>query len=342
MIDISHKRTSLRYARAVGSLHATSGTIERVRAGTVPKGDVGSVARSAGILAAKRASEWLVFCHSMPVDWVEVRMELEDERIVFTAEVRSVWKTGMEMEAMTAVSAALLNAYDMLKPIQEDLWIGDIRLEEKRGGKSDMTDRFPEHLRAAIVIVSTAKKEGKRADRAGDAIREFLSGQPVTVAEDVYVEQDAGRLAEVLKELSDGGGDRDRDGDGGAGRDAGRDRDRVGVSEGYSDRGGGNAVVGGREPVDLVFVCGATGPTPGDISAQVIREVSDKLIPGIGEAMRSYGYQRTPFAMLSEQVAGLRGGTLLLALPGSQRGAEESLNALFPGVLHLFRMLRGK
>ncbi|TVQ72970.1 MAG: cyclic pyranopterin monophosphate synthase MoaC, partial [Balneolaceae bacterium] len=187
MIDISHKRTSLRYARAVGTLHAIPETIERVRAGTVPKGDVASVARSAGILAAKRASEWLVFCHSMPVDWVEVRMELEGERIVFTAEVRSVWKTGMEMEAMTAVSAALLNAYDMLKPIQEDLWIGEIRLVEKLGGKSDMTDRFPEDLRAAIVIVSTEKKQGKRADRAGDAIRQFLSGQPVTVSEDVYV-----------------------------------------------------------------------------------------------------------------------------------------------------------
>lgn len=300
MIDISHKRSSLRYARATGSLIASPEIIERVRSRKIPKGDVESVARSAGIQAAKRASEWIVFCHSMPVDWVEVRMDLEADRIIFTSEVRSVWKTGMEMEAMTAVSAALLNSYDMLKPLKADIEIGGIRLVEKTGGKSDMTDHFSENLKAVVVTVSSAKKSGKRADRAGEVIRTFLESQPVTVDEEVYVEEEPDRLAETLKELGDHRG------------------------------------------MDLVFVCGATGPTPGDITPQVIRDISDKLVPGIGEAMRNYGYQRTPFAMLSDQVAGLRGSMLMIALPGSSRGAEESLHALFPGVLHIFRMLRGK
>lgn len=327
MIDISHKRTSLRYAKATGTLLASPEIIEHVRDGRVPKGDVASVARSAGILAAKRASEWIVFCHTIPVDWVEVKMMLEEERIVFTSEVRSVWKTGMEMEAMAAVMAALLNAYDMLKPLKQDISIGEVRLVEKTGGKSDMSDRFPEDLRAAIVIVSTEKKEGKRADRAGETIRRFLAGQPVTVTEDLYVEQDAGRLAGVLKNLS--------------GRGENDDKVDAGISEGSGD----DTIAEDRamrETVDLVFVCGATGPGNDDITARVIRDISDKLVPGIGEAMRNYGYQRTPFAMLSEQIAGLRGNTLLIAMPGSQRGAEESLNALFPGVLHIFRMLRGK
>ncbi len=320
MIDISHKRSSLRYARATGTLLASPEIIERVRDGRIPKGDVRSVARSAGIQAAKRASEWIVFCHTMPVDWVEVSMELEDDRIVFTAEVRSVWKTGMEMEAMTAVSAALLNASDMLKPLKEDVSIGEIRLAGKTGGKSDMSDRFDKPLKAAVVIVSSAKKQGKRADRAGDVIREFLADQPVIVSEDVYVDEDPAELAGTLKRLAKGTMVRkERESADGPGE------------EGQSDSG-----------VDLVFVCGATGPTPKDITPQVIRDVSDKLVPGMGEAMRSYGYQRTPFAMLSEQIAGLRGQTLMIALPGSARGAGESMNALFPGVLHIFRMLRGK
>ncbi len=319
MIDISHKRSSLRYARATGTLLASPDIIARVRDGSIPKGDVRSVSRSAGIQAAKRASEWIVFCHAMPVDWVEVSMELEDDRMVFTAEVRSVWKTGMEMEAMTAVSAALLNAYDMLKPLKEDVSIGEIRLVEKTGGKSDMSDRFEEPLKAAVVVVSSAKKQGKRADRAGDVIREFLADQPVTVAEDVYVEEHSDQLAETLKKLAKGWPAREED------KSDTQDADE-------------NAESG----MDLVFVCGATGPTPNDITPQVIRDVSDKLVPGMGEAMRSYGYQRTPFAMFSEQVAGLRGQTLMIALPGSARGAGESMNALFPGVLHIFRMLRGK
>ena len=299
MIDISHKKTSLRYARATGYLNATKEITAMVREGKIPKGDVGSVARSAGIQAAKRASEWIVFCHSMPVDWVEVHMSLEEERIVFTSEVRSVWKTGLEMEAMTAVSAALLNAYDMLKPLKEDIGIGEIRLVEKTGGKSDMMDSFPENLKAVLVIVSAAKKAGKKKDRAGDAIRTFMKNQPVDIRDELYLEEDEQMLTDTLAAICE------------------------------------------RDRPDLIFVCGATGPTPRDITPKVIGQLSDRLLPGIGEAMRNYGYQRTPYAMLSEQVAGLRGNTLLLALPGSARGAEESLNALFPGVLHIFRMLRG-
>lgn len=227
-------------------------------------------------------------------------MSLEDDRIAFTAEVRSVWKTGLEMEAMTAVSAALLNAYDMLKPLKENIGIGEIRLVEKTGGKSDMTDRFPENLKAVMLIVSSAKKSGKKKDKAGDAIRSFMNDQPVDLLDEIYLDEDEQVLTDTLTTLCE------------------------------------------RDKPDLIFVCGATGPTPRDITPKVIRALSDRLLPGIGEALRHYGYQRTPYAMLSEQMAGLRGNTLIIALPGSSRGATESLNALFPGVLHIFKMLRGR
>jgi molybdenum cofactor synthesis domain-containing protein len=91
---------------------------------------------------------------------------------------------------------------------------------------------------------------------------------------------------------------------------------------------------------ELIFVCGSTGPNPDDIVPGLIREISDKEITGIGEAMRMYGLERTPHAMISDQVSGIRNKSLLIALPGSSRGAEESMNALFPGLLHIFKVIR--
>jgi len=94
-----------------------------------------------------------------------------------------------------------------------------------------------------------------------------------------------------------------------------------------------------NENIDLVVITGASGPQKNDIAPDVVKKLSDRLLPGLSEAMHQYGYQRTPYAMLSSQAAGLRKSTLILSLPGSSRGAEESLNAIFPGVLHLFRMI---
>lgn len=296
MIDISHKKTTLRYARASGKIYLDSNTIDRVKQKTVPKGDVAEVARTAGILAAKRTPEWMVFSHTLPLDWVEVHMEILPDALKFTSETRTVWKTGLEMEAMVAVNAALLNAYDMLKPLQANITLGEIKLEEKTGGKSDMTDRFDPPLKTAILTVSTAKKEGKRPNRSGEIIADFFKNQPVKITIEETLPESKSILEEKLVELTDSG------------------------------------------EVDLILLTGSSGPQQSDVVPEVLRKVSDKLIPGIGEAMRQYGYQRTPFAMLSDQVGGMRGKTLMVALPGSSRGAEESLHALFPGILHFFKM----
>ena len=135
MIDVSPKFSTLRYAMAKGVIYANTETIEKVKNRKVPKGDVLEVARSAGISAAKRTSDWLVFCHPIPLDWVEVHTEIFNDKIEVTAEVKAIWKTGVEMEALIAASAALLNMYDMLKPLDDDLTIGEIKLIEKTGGK---------------------------------------------------------------------------------------------------------------------------------------------------------------------------------------------------------------
>ncbi len=137
MIDVSPKFNSLRYAKAEGYLYGNPDALARVADRTVPKGDVLEVARAAGIAAAKRCSDMIIFCHPIPLDWVEVNFEVEPEHIRVIAEVRSVWKTGVEVEAITGVTGALLNAYDMLKPLDDKLSFGGVRVLKKRGGKSD-------------------------------------------------------------------------------------------------------------------------------------------------------------------------------------------------------------
>ncbi len=205
MIDVSPKSNSLRYARAKGSLIAPGEIIGRVGNRTVPKGDVLATARASGIAAAKRTSDWIVFCHPIPLDWVELTFELEPDRICVIAEVRSIWKTGVEMEAITAVSAALLNMYDMLKPLTDSLELSDIRLIEKRGGKSDSPPGIPTGLTAAVVVVSDSTYQGLREDVSGKTIADYLECAGVAVSGTEIVPDEQETIRDVLLRLSEGG-----------------------------------------------------------------------------------------------------------------------------------------
>ena len=95
------------------------------------------------------------------------------------------------------------------------------------------------------------------------------------------------------------------------------------------------------EKVDLILTTGGTGLSPRDVTVEATRTVIEREVPGISEATRIYGFQRTPYAMLSREVAGVRGKTIIINLPGSSRGAAESMDALFPWVLHVFHILKG-
>lgn len=298
MINISHKRNTLRYAKASGKLISTPDVIQRVKDRTVPKGDVLEVARSAGIQAGKRTFEWIVFCHSMPIDWIEISYQFEEESITFIAEVEAIWKTGVEMEAVTAVMAAMLNAYDMLKPLDAEIILTDIQLLEKRGGKSDLTDLFDPPIGAMLLSVDTDKKEGRRTDRAAKVIREFLKKEPVNLRSEEHLNEEYDTVKERLIQLTD------------------------------------------QKEAEWIIICGSTGPAPKDVVPNVVREICDRELTGVTHAVNQYGLERTPYAMISDQVAGIRNGVLIIALPGSSRGASESMHALFPGVLHIFKSLR--
>ena len=138
MVDVSDKVVTSRTAVATGAVYMQPATLAAIRDGAVPKGDVLAAARIAGIMAAKRTPDLIPLCHTLLLAKVTVGFELDSERycVVITATVRCQGQTGVEMEALTAVSIAALTIYDMAKAIEKTMTIGDIRLLEKQGGKS--------------------------------------------------------------------------------------------------------------------------------------------------------------------------------------------------------------
>ena len=136
MVDVSGKADTSRRAVARGRVLLAPATIELLRAGNIPKGDALGVARIAGILAAKRTSDLIPLCHPLPITGVSVDLTLCEVGVEIAAEVRVTGKTGVEMEALTAVSVAALTIYDMIKAVDRSAVISDIRLDEKSGGKS--------------------------------------------------------------------------------------------------------------------------------------------------------------------------------------------------------------
>lgn len=138
MVDVGGKAESSRTAVAQGEVRMQPATLAAIRDGDVPKGDVLAAARIAGIMAAKRTPELIPLCHTLLLSKVAVDFEIDEDanRVLITAEVRCRGKTGVEMEALTAVSVAALTIYDMAKALEKTMTIGEIRLLEKRGGKS--------------------------------------------------------------------------------------------------------------------------------------------------------------------------------------------------------------
>jgi cyclic pyranopterin phosphate synthase len=295
--SVTSKTTTLRRATASARVRTTPETIARMRTNDLPKKDVLVVARVAATSAAKKTSELIPYCHPLPVDMVEVEFDVRDDHVGVTARVEAIWKTGVEMEALTAASVAALTIYDMLKPVDKDIVIESVRLEEKRGGKSSFADEVPEGFRAAVVVTSDGTYEGKREDRSGKLISARLESFGITHSYHILPD-DEEKIVSLLRELIEGG-------------------------------------------TDLILTTGGTGLGPRDVTVEATRRVIEREIPGIVEASRSFGQNRTPYAMLSRGVAGVCGGSIVVNLPGSSRGADESLSAIFPGILHAYPMIRG-
>jgi len=299
MKDVSNKFESLRTAWAIARVWAKPETLSLIRENKVPKGNVIEIAKTAGILAAKRTSELIPLCHPIPIDYVEMEISVTKEEIVVESSVKAVWKTGVEMEALTAVTVAALTIYDMLKPLDDSIEIQSIKLSRKTGGITDFVESFQTPLKAAVLVLSTSTFEGKRKDKSGKIIVERLKEQPVEVVKYEILPDDEEKIRAELLNLVE------------------------------------------KEKVDLILTTGGTGLGPSDVTVEATRKVIEKEVPGIVEAARAFGQKRTPYSMLSRGLAGVKGKTLIINLPGSSSGARESLDSLLPAVLHAFKMIWG-
>lgn len=141
MVDVSEKAVTYRTAKAAGRVWMNPETLEKVRQGSMAKGDVLAVAQVAGIMAAKRTWELIPMCHPLPLTSINITFAFKENALDIQAQVKCSGETGVEMEALTAVSAAALTVYDMCKAVQRDMVIDQIRLLEKTGGKSGVFRR---------------------------------------------------------------------------------------------------------------------------------------------------------------------------------------------------------
>ncbi len=299
MRDVSKKPVTLRTAEAGATLTCLPGTVAAVLAGNVPKADPLAVARVAGIQAAKNTSLLIPYCHQVPLDFAGVEITPGEDAFRISTTVSAVWKTGVEMEALAAASAAALTLYDMLKIIDETMEIRDITLKGKRGGKSDYRPRAGGKTSAGVLVLSDRASGGKSKDTSGKAARERLESFGVSVSEFSILPDDRDRIAAELRRWAD------------------------------------------VLALDIVITTGGTGIGPRDVTPEATREVVERELPGVTETLRAHGQERNRNSMLSRGVAGVRGRTLIVNLPGSERGVSESLDVLFPWILHALDMLRG-
>ena len=315
MVDVGGKAVTARRAVAAARYVTRPDVIALLRDDALPKADVLTTARLAGIGAAKRTSDLIPLCHPLPLDSVSIDLVLEHDGVLITATATTTGRTGVEMEALTAVAVAGLTLHDMVKALDPAGVLTNVRLVEKTGGTRGHWHRDGEKTAAeptgqtaaqpastvrtgtaAVLVASTRAAAGTRVDETGPLIAQWLAGHGLAVDETLVV-ADADIAAGLERVLA-------------------------------------------AAPA-IIIVTGGTGVGPGDRTPEAVRAVLDSELPGIAEAVRQRGLAATPTAVLSRALAGVAHGTVIVALPGSPGGVRDGLAVLDDTLDHLLAQLAG-
>ena len=317
MVDVGDKSVTKRTATATGRLVTRPDVIALVRADDLPKADVLATARIAGIMGAKKTSELIPLCHTIPLSSVKVDFDFTADSILITATAKTTGQTGVEMEALTAVTVAALTLHDMIKAVDAAATMTDIQLRDKSGGKhghwmrpsspaadlaegqSTPTKRprrsKPRANAAAVIVASTDGASGKREDTTGPVIAAWLTAAGYTA--ELTVVADADIAAEVARVV--------------------------------------------KTAPAVILTTGGTGVSPTDRTPEATLAVIDRELPGVAEAIRSHGLAATPMAALSRAVAGTARDTVIINLPGSPNGVKDGLSVLDDLLPHLVAQVSG-
>lgn len=314
MVDVGGKPVTRRTATAAGRLVTTPEVARLLRADGLPKADALTTARIAGIAGAKRTGDLIPLSHPLPLDQVTVDLTVGEDAVSITATASATGRTGVEMEALTAVAIAGLTLHDMVKAVDPAASLTDVRLLEKHGGtRGTWTREGGRELRRGLegqaetstgrpasvgiaVVVSTGVAQGTRQDTTGPLLVAWLREGGLQVGEPRIV-ADADVGAALLAAI--------------------------------------------REQPAVLLTTGGTGPGPSDRTPEATTALLDRTLPGIAEAIRARGLRATPTAALGRGLAGQAGRTIVVNLPGSAGGVTDGLEVLGELMPHLLRQVRG-
>ncbi len=303
MVNVGAKPITNRHAIAEGRVRVGAEVAAAIRENSLKKGDLLQVARLGGIQAAKRAAETILLCHPLPLTHVDVQAKLEGEVVLLRASASTAGQTGVEMEAMAAIAGAALNVVDMGKALNASIVIESIRVIEKTGGKSSALAKKPQWQReplVAILTVSDTRSAGEAEDLATPLLCET-------------VKTALGGIVSDTKCVPD---------------------DKAIISQTIRDW------IGSPTPPDLILTTGGTGLAPRDVTPEATADVIDRPYPGLLELARSRCLPGKPYAYLSRAIAGIVAQTLIVNLPGSPRGAVETLRLMLDVLPHAIETLR--